>query len=236
MNTSVDTTRIYPNVVIEDGAEIGDFCIIGLPPKGKASGELATHIGKNAVIRSHTVIYAGNEIGDNFNTGHGALIREENRIGNNVSIGSHTVIEHHLDIHDGVRIHSQAFVPEYTVLEKGCWIGPNVVFTNALHPLCKHVKQCLKGARVKSGAKIERIRPFCRMSQSAKMRLLAQAAWWSKTWSPGLLPRVHLRSSSRTYQSLPVLMTCASIHTTHRFARNPLKNLDSLARRVRIVK
>jgi acetyltransferase-like isoleucine patch superfamily enzyme len=138
----------------EDGAEIGDFCIIGLPPKGKAEGELVTRIGKNAVIRSHTVIYAGNEIGDHFNTGHSALIREENHIGNNVSIGSHTVIEHHLDIHDSVRIHSQAFVPEYTVLERGCWIGPNVVFTNALHPLCKHVKECLKGATVKQGAKI----------------------------------------------------------------------------------
>lgn len=154
MNTAADTTRIYPNVIIGDGAQIGDFCIIGLPPKGKAPGELATRIGKNAVIRSHTVIYAGNEIGDNFNTGHCALIREENRISNDVSIGSHSVIEHHLEIHDGVRIHSQAFVPEYTVLEKGCWIGPNVVFTNALHPLCKRVKECLKGATVKSGAKI----------------------------------------------------------------------------------
>jgi len=149
-----ESARIYSNVIIEDGAEVGDFCIIGLPPKGKGDGELPTRIGKNAVIRSHTVIYAGNTIGENFNSGHSALIREENSIGDNVSIGSHTVIEHHLEIRDGVRIHSQAFVPEYTVLEKGCWIGPNVVFTNALHPLCKHVKECLKGATVGSGAKI----------------------------------------------------------------------------------
>lgn len=154
MSSIADTARIYPNVTIAEGAEIGDFCIIGLPPKGRAPGELATHIGANAVIRSHTVIYAGNSIGDNFNSGHGALVREDNRIGSDVSIGSHTVIEHHLEIQDGVRIHSQAFVPEYTVLEKGCWIGPNVVFTNALHPLCKKVKDCLKGATVKSGAKI----------------------------------------------------------------------------------
>jgi len=149
-----ETAKVYPNVEIGDGAEIGEFCIIGLPPKGKAPGELVTRIGGNAVIRSHTVIYAGNSIGDNFNTGHAALIREDNSIGDNVSIGSHTVIEHHLEIQDGVRIHSQAFVPEFTVLEKGCWIGPNVVFTNALHPLCKHVKECLKGATVKPGAKI----------------------------------------------------------------------------------
>ena len=154
MSNIAENTRVYPNVVISEGGEIGEFCIVGLPPKGKAPGELETRIGKNAVIRSHTVIYAGNVIGDNFNSGHGVLIREENRIGHNVSIGSHTVIEHHLEIQDGVRIHSQAFVPEFTTLEKGCWIGPNVVFTNALHPLCKHVKDCLKGATVKSGAKV----------------------------------------------------------------------------------
>jgi acetyltransferase-like isoleucine patch superfamily enzyme len=154
MGSIADTSKTYPNVEIGEGAEIGDFCVIGLPPKGKAAGELVTRIGANAVIRSHTVIYAGNQIGERFNSGHSALIREENQIGDNVSIGSHTVIEHHVEIQDGVRIHSQAFVPEFTLLEKGCWIGPNVVFTNALHPLCKRVKDCLKGARVRSGAKV----------------------------------------------------------------------------------
>ena len=153
MNIS-ETSKIYPNVEIGEGADIGDFVVIGMPPKGKAPGEAVTRIGKNAVIRSHTVIYAGNQIGDNFNSGHTVLIREDNEIGSNVSIGSHTVIEHHLVIKDRVRIHSQAFVPEFTTLEEGCWIGPNVVFTNAYHPLCPKVKDCLKGATVKRCAKI----------------------------------------------------------------------------------
>jgi acetyltransferase-like isoleucine patch superfamily enzyme len=154
MSNIAQTAKIHPGVTIGDGADIGEFCIIGVPPKGKAPGDLETRIGANAVIRSHTVIYAGNTIGDNFNSGHAALVREQNRIGDNVSIGSHTVIEHHVEIQDGVRIHSQAFVPEFTVLEKGCWIGPHVVFTNALHPLCAKAKQCLKGATVKTGAKV----------------------------------------------------------------------------------
>lgn len=153
MNIS-ETSKIYPNVEIGEGADIGDFVVIGIPPKGKAPGEVVTRIGKNAVVRSHTVIYAGNQIGDNFNSGHTVLIREDNEIGSDVSIGSHTVIEHHLVIKDRVRIHSQAFVPEFTTLEEGCWIGPNVVFTNAYHPLCPKVKDCLKGATVKRGAKI----------------------------------------------------------------------------------
>ena len=152
--TWADTCRIYPNVEIDAGAEIGDFVIIGVPPRNSASGELKTIIGRNAVIRSHTVIYAGNVIGDNFQTGHAVMIRELNRIGYKVSIGTHSVIEHHLKIEDGVRIHSQAFIPEYSTLEQGCWIGPNVVFTNALYPLSPQAKNNLKGPRICQGAKI----------------------------------------------------------------------------------
>lgn len=149
-----DTCRIHPNVDIGDGAEIGDFVIIGMPPKGAAPGELKTVIGRNAVIRSHTVIYAGNVIGDDFQTGHAAMIRELNQIGNQVSIGTHSVVEHHVEIADGARIHSQAFIPEYSVLEQGCWIGPNVVFTNALYPLSPAAKKHLKGPRIGPKVKI----------------------------------------------------------------------------------
>jgi acetyltransferase-like isoleucine patch superfamily enzyme len=150
----VEMGRVFANVELGDDVQVGDFCVIGQPPRGKAEGELATIIGPRSTIRSHTVIYAGNVIGARFATGHAVMIREENRIGDDVSIGSHTVVEHHVSIGDGVRIHSQAFIPEYSVLEDGCWIGPSVVLTNALHPLCPRAKECLKGATVKRGAKI----------------------------------------------------------------------------------
>ena len=153
-HTWPDTCRIYPNVELGPGAEIGEFVIIGLPPRGKAAGQLATVIGSNAVIRSHTVIYAGNVIGDEFQTGHAAMVRELNKIGHNVSIGTHTVIEHHVNIEDDVRIHSQAFIPEYSVLEQACWIGPNVVFTNALYPRSAGAKHHLNGPRICRDAKI----------------------------------------------------------------------------------
>ena len=38
------------------------------------------------------VIYAGNVIGNDFETGHGTLVREDNPIGSNASIGSHTIM------------------------------------------------------------------------------------------------------------------------------------------------
>ena len=145
---------IHKNVTLGKEANINEFSIIGVPPIGKPDGELKTIIGDNPIVRSHTIIYAGNIIGKNFQTGHGAFLREENKIGNNVSIGTKTVVEHHVNIEDGVRIHCQCFIPEFTVLKKGCWIGPKVVFTNADYPKAKRTKEFLKGVVVEEGAKI----------------------------------------------------------------------------------
>lgn len=147
-------SRVLPNVILGADAVIGDFCVLGEPPRGKKPGELETRIGARAVIRSHTVIYAGNVIGDDFQTGHGVLIREENRIGNNVSIGSHSVVEHHIVIGNNVRLHSNVFVPEFSLLEDDCWLGPNVVITNARYPRSPRAKERLRGATIKRGAKI----------------------------------------------------------------------------------
>lgn len=148
------TAIIHPGVKVGKGCVIEDFVIIGAPLKGYRTGELETVIGDNAVIRSHTVIYAGNKIGNNFQTGNKANIRELNEIGDDVSIGTLSVIEHHIKIGHGVRIHSQAFIPEYCVLEEGCWIGPNVVMTNAKYPKSPNVKAELAGVHVMKNAKI----------------------------------------------------------------------------------
>lgn len=146
--------KIFPNVIIGKNAVIEEYVIIGTPPRGRKPGELQTVIGDNAVIRSHTVIYAGNRIGDNFQTGHHVLVREENEIGNQVSIGTASVVEHHVKMGNNVRIHTQAFVPEMSILEDGAWIGPHAVITNAAYPLSPNVKNELKGALVKKNAKV----------------------------------------------------------------------------------
>lgn len=145
---------IHPNVTLGENADIGEFVILGQAARGKKPGEDPTVFGRDAVIRSHTVIYAGNRIGHHFQTGHRVYIRESNEIGDDVSIGTGSVVEHHVKIGNGVRIHSQAFVPEYSTLEEGCWIGPNVVLTNVFHPLCPKAKDCIKGATIGRGAKI----------------------------------------------------------------------------------
>lgn len=146
------TAVIYPNVKLGKNVIVEDFCIIGVPPRGFQPGELETVVGDNATIRSHSIVYAGNIIGNNFQTGNKANIRESNNIGNNVSIGTLSVVEHHVSIEDNVRIHTQVFIPEYSKLCEGCWIGPNVVLTNAKFPMSPDVKNSLIGATVLRGA------------------------------------------------------------------------------------
>jgi acetyltransferase-like isoleucine patch superfamily enzyme len=145
---------IHDNVLLGENYNVQEFAIIGVLPRDSDGLSLQTQIGENALIRSHTVIYAGNTIGANFQTGHSVLIRELNRIGDDVSIGSHSVIEHHVTIGNRARIHSNVFIPEYSILEDDTWIGPNVVFTNALYPRSPDAKLNLKGPHIMSGAKI----------------------------------------------------------------------------------
>jgi acetyltransferase-like isoleucine patch superfamily enzyme len=148
------TWKVFENVSLGENCVLEDYCLIGVAPRGIREGELPTRIGDGAVIRSHTVIYAGNEIGRNFQTGNKVNVRESNHIGDDVSIGTLSVVEHHVHIGNNVRIHTQAFIPEFSVLEDGCWIGPNVVLTNAKYPLSPGVKESLAGPVIRKGAKI----------------------------------------------------------------------------------
>jgi acetyltransferase-like isoleucine patch superfamily enzyme len=138
--------RLNKNVVTYGSIDIGknpvveDFVVLGKPPVGtEAKPKLV--IGDYPIIRTGTIIYAGNVIGNNFQTGDNARIREKNRIGNGVSIGSYSIIEHECEIMDNVRIHSGCFIPEYTVIKANAWIGPGVIMTNVLHPPCPAFKK-----------------------------------------------------------------------------------------------
>lgn len=145
---------IHPNVSIGEGTLIEPPSIIGKPPRGTNPGEIPLKIGKNAHIRPFSTIYAGSEIGDNFQTGQGVSIRENNKIGNNVSIGTNSVIEFGNIIGDNSRIHSNCFL-EMVTIGSYVFIGPNVVFTDDPHPMgCPRYKECKGGAIVEDYARI----------------------------------------------------------------------------------
>jgi len=151
LTTLAPTAIVGLNVVLGDESRIEDYVVLG-SAVGEDPPQLV--IGPGAHIRSHSVVYAGSRIGDRFQTGHGVMIREENDIGDDVSIGTHSIVEHHVEIADGVRIHSNAFIPEFTVIEAGAWIGPSVTLTNARYPTSRDAKLHLRGPLIRSGARI----------------------------------------------------------------------------------
>ncbi|MFH1850493.1 MAG: acyltransferase [archaeon] len=139
--------KIYGKVQLGKDTIADDYTVIGYP-----ATDDGTRIGEKGLIRSHTVIYSGNRIGSCFQTGHHVNIRECNEIGDNVSIGTGSVVEHHVKIEDNVRIHSNAFICEFTVLRKGCWIGPGVIMTNAKYPASVRSKENLTAPEIGEGA------------------------------------------------------------------------------------
>ncbi|MCV0403173.1 MAG: hypothetical protein K5924_05630 [Chloroflexi bacterium] len=147
------TAIIYPDVELGDSTRVDEYVILGQVPGG--NGRLGPlRIGEQATIRSHSVLYSGSHIGARLQTGHGVMIRESCRFGDDVSIGTHSIVEHHATLGNGVRVHSNAFIPEFSLVEEGAWIGPSVTFTNAMYPLSPEAKSTLKGPIIRRGAKI----------------------------------------------------------------------------------
>lgn len=121
-------TKIGANSFIGSNCIIGeywmDFCLDRKPHMHPLI------IGKSALIRSGTVIYAGSEIGKSFQTGHQVTIREKSKIGDNVSIGTLSDIQGNCNIGNYVRLHSNVHIGQLSSIDDFVWIYPYVVLTN----------------------------------------------------------------------------------------------------------
>lgn len=130
---------------------IGDFSIVGIPPRGYQDGELLTKLGDRVEVQSHVVLNAGNCFGDDCVVGHGTYIRHNNNFGNRVKIGAHNTIEWNNLVEDDVTIEEFSGVAESTIVEQGTWIGPQCSMASVLHPLCPKAKECTKGPHLYRG-------------------------------------------------------------------------------------
>lgn len=143
--------RIDAGAIIHDGVRIGDNshigaqCILGEPladyysdPNGYANPELI--IGKRSVIRSGTIIYADNVLGDDFECGHRVTIRERSAIADHVRIGTLSDIQGHCNIGRYTRLHSNVHIGQGSHIGEFVWIFPYVVLTNDPHPPSNHLK------------------------------------------------------------------------------------------------
>ncbi len=122
-------------VILGEGSYVGPYCILGEFQMDfhNNRSEQPTHtltIGKNALIRSHTVIYGGSTFGDNMQTGHSVTVREKTIAGANLRLGTLTDIQGDCELGNYVNMHSNVHIGKHTKIGDNVWIFPYTVFTN----------------------------------------------------------------------------------------------------------
>jgi acetyltransferase-like isoleucine patch superfamily enzyme len=144
----------YGKNCIGKNALIFEQVTLGFPSRNNLTKKdfSGTTIGKNAIIRSGTILYCDVVIGDDFQTGHNVMIREKTRIGDRVAIGTGTVIEGHTVIGNDVSLQSMVYIPTETTIGDHVFIGPNAVLTNDRYPPTRTGD--LKGPVIKNHAAI----------------------------------------------------------------------------------
>jgi len=160
---------------VGDGSILGRGTVIGYPCRSTLKRELFTgtlvldwsatkafdpeiydrisdgaKLGNGSTIRIGTVIYERVSTGEELETGHHVLIREDTKIGRDCRIGSSTIIDGGVTIGDRVVIQSGAYLPPMTVVEDDVFVAPRVTVTNDRYPPSRK----LVGVTLKRGAVI----------------------------------------------------------------------------------
>lgn len=130
---------------IDDGATVGYAHDEDAPE---------TVFGDDATVRAGTIIYRAVEIGDGFNTGHNALIREETTIGDDVLVGTDTVIDGRATIGSDVSFQTGVYVPPTTTVGDEVFLGPRAVLTDDPYPVRTDDDAHRGGPTIERGASV----------------------------------------------------------------------------------
>lgn len=138
---------LYDEVTIGDNSIIEDYSILGHPSSSFLG---KTTIGKNCLVRSHSIIYEGASLGNHCSTGHHVCIREKSTIGDWCSIGTNCDLQGHLTIGNYCRLHSDVHICQGSEIENFVFIYPRVTLTNDPYPPSKETN----GPRIGSYSQI----------------------------------------------------------------------------------
>ncbi len=127
-----DFTIVHENVELGDDSVVESHCVLGAPSPLAEGRPLV--IGPGALIRSHSIFYAGSTIGPKLRTGHHVIIRERLTAGIDLQIGTLCDFQGHAEIGDYVRTHSSVHIGHKTRIGNFVWVFPYTVFTNDPHP------------------------------------------------------------------------------------------------------
>lgn len=161
-----DGTVIYDNVTIGDNSVVTNSCVIGEPLNDYYSNpdykNPKTIIGKDSLIRSHAIIYAGSTFGDFLQTGHSVMIRENTIMGEHCMVGTWCNVQGFAVFGNYCRLHSNVQICQKSKLGNFVFVYPNVVFTNdptppsdvCIGPIVGDYSQIATGSILMPGVKI----------------------------------------------------------------------------------
>jgi acetyltransferase-like isoleucine patch superfamily enzyme len=138
---------------VGDGLVSDDGVTMNYRSGRTASGE-ALVLGRRARLRSGTVLYEGTRIGDDFETGHHVIVREDNIIGDGVFIWSNSVVDYGCLIGNRVKIHSNCYIAQFTEIQDDAFLAPGVMITNDLYPGRDDSAEAMRGPTIEEGVQI----------------------------------------------------------------------------------
>lgn len=147
-----DNVIIYENVEIGDTCFIGPNCILGEQLAGfyheKHYQNPPLKIGRDSIIRSGSILYAGSTFGEGFETGHKVCIREYSEFGEHCRVGTFCDIQGYVQVGCYCRFHSNVFVAQMSIIKDYVWLFPHAVLTNDPHP----PSDCIQGPTIEEYA------------------------------------------------------------------------------------
>lgn len=132
-----------------ENAEIDDDVVLGYSYQPDCA---PLRIGKQAIVRSGSIIYANTTIGDRFQCGHQVLIRAEVTIGDRCVVHHKCTLEGRLRIGNGVKIMAHVYLPSTTEIGDMVFIGPGTTFMNDTYPMRRAAPVC--GPRIEDHVSI----------------------------------------------------------------------------------
>jgi len=153
MTSQAEVSEVFAGGgTVGDGLEADPGVLLAYPGSRTAAGDFV--LGRDARLRTGTVLYAGSRFGARFQTGHHVVVREECDVGDDVSIWSNSIVDYGCRIGNGVKIHSNCYLAQYTEVMDGAFCAPGVTVANDLYPGQAQSARLMSGPRIGAGAQI----------------------------------------------------------------------------------
>src|SRR4051812_46908167 len=122
-------SRIGPDTLLAPDVIVGHPGKAGLLDGRDFSRSQGATVGSRSILRSGTVIYERAVLGDEVQTAHHVIVREDARIGHGCVLGNGVVIREQAVLGQNVRLMESVVISEGAIVGDHVFIGPHVTFT-----------------------------------------------------------------------------------------------------------